>query len=72
MLTLEILLGIIFVVFGVLAIAALDAKYKLFGGISLIIAGFALLILAVLSVTISLIAIAVAAFLCAYVHVKPA
>lgn len=70
MLTLEIFLGMVFVVCGVLAIAALNAGYKTFGGFSLIAAGFALLILAALSVTISLIAIVAAGFLCTYTHIK--
>lgn len=64
----KIFLALVFVVCGVLAIAALNAGYKTFGGFSLIAAGFALLILAALSVTISLIAIVAAGFLCTYTH----
>lgn len=68
MITLKVFLTLLFVVCGVLAVAALNADMKVLGGGLLIIAGIALLLLAALSVTLGLVAILVAAFLCSFTH----
>lgn len=66
--TLIILVAIIYVVFGVLAVAALNEgkSYQVLGGGCTAISMIALIILTVLSLMATLVATAIGLFLCAY------
>lgn len=66
MLTLTIFVSIVYVVFGVLAVAALNEKFKVFGGGCTVISMIALIILTVLSMWAVLIATAIGLYLCCY------
>jgi hypothetical protein len=66
MLTLTIFVSIVYVVFGVLAVASLNEKYKVLGGGFTVISMIALIILTVLSMVAVIIATAIGIYLCCY------
>ena len=70
MLTTIIFVALIYVVFGVLAVASLNEKYKVLGGGFTVISMIALVILTVLSMWAVLIATAIGLYLCCYTTAK--